>query len=50
MDGTLQSGSISGLRLQKFVRCAFLIKKVCSVRFLRLQKFVVRFSDILEHP
>ncbi|KIJ89595.1 hypothetical protein K443DRAFT_117771, partial [Laccaria amethystina LaAM-08-1] len=45
------------LRLQKFVRCAFLIKKVCSgsffgykvcsVHFLRLQKFVVRFSDIL---
>ncbi|KIK02136.1 hypothetical protein K443DRAFT_97467 [Laccaria amethystina LaAM-08-1] len=34
----------------KFLRCAFLIKKVCSVRFLRLQKFVVGFSDILECP
>jgi hypothetical protein len=28
----------SQVRLQKFVVCAFLIRKVCSVRFLGLQK------------
>ncbi|KIJ96546.1 hypothetical protein K443DRAFT_107129 [Laccaria amethystina LaAM-08-1] len=36
----------SQVRLQKFVVCAFLIRKVCSVRFLGLQKVCsVRFFD-----
>ncbi|KIJ96729.1 hypothetical protein K443DRAFT_106799, partial [Laccaria amethystina LaAM-08-1] len=35
------------LRLQRFVRFAFLIKKGCSVHFLRPQKFVVCFSEVL---
>jgi hypothetical protein len=34
----------------KFVLCAFLIRKICSVCFLRLQKFVVHFFDILQCP